>query len=105
MKALAVISAQRSPIAPDLPAAAETLPGFVVDSIFGLVAPAATPAPVLQGIHADVVRVLRTEAMKARMAEVGLTPVGNSAAEFNAFIRADMARWAQVVKQAGVTLD
>jgi len=105
MKALAVISAQRSPIAPDLPAAAETLPGFVVDSIFGLVAPAATPAPVLQGIHADVVRVLRTEAIKARMAEVGLTPVGNSAAEFNAFIRADMARWAQVVKQAGVTLD
>jgi len=105
MKALAVISAQRSPIAPELPTAAETLPGFVVDSIFGLVAPAATPAAVLARIHADVVQVLRTDAMKARMAEVGLTPVGSSSAEFNAFIRADMARWAQVVKQAGVTLD
>ena len=105
MKALAIIGAQRSPIAPDLPTAAETLPGFVVDSIFGLVAPAATPAPVLQRIHSDVVQVLQTDTVRARMTDIGLTPVGNTATEFNAYIRADIVRWAAVVKQANITLD
>lgn len=105
MKVIAVVSPRRSPIAPDVPAANETLPGFTVDSIFGLVAPAATPPAVVARISADLARILKSEAMQARMAEVGLTPVGSTPADFNAYIRSDMARWAKVVKEANVKLE
>jgi tripartite-type tricarboxylate transporter receptor subunit TctC len=105
MKAIAVIGPKRSPIAPDLAVANETLPGFTVDSIFGLVAPAATPPDVVQKISAEIARILATPEMRARMADVGLTPVGSSPQEFNELIRKEMARWSKVVKQAGVKLD
>lgn len=105
MKAIAVIGPGRSPIAPDLAAANETLAGFSVESMFGLVAPAATPAPVVDRISSEIARILATPEMKRRMAEAGLTPVGSTPREFNNLIRKEMLRWSQVIKQAGVKLD
>ena len=105
MKAIAVIGPQRSAIAPDLAAANETVPGFTVDSIFGLVAPAATPSDIVAKISTEIARILATPEMKTRMADVGLTPVGMNPQQFNELIRTEIARWSTVVKQAGVRLD
>ena len=105
LKPIAIMSAKRSPIAPEIPTIAETLPGFVVESVFGAVVPAATPRDVVHKISADVNKVLATPEVKQRMAEIGLTPVGNTPEQFDAYIRSEIPRWAQVVKASGATAD
>jgi tripartite-type tricarboxylate transporter receptor subunit TctC len=105
MKALAIMSPQRAAIAPDVPTVAETLPGFSVQSIFGAVVPSGTPRDVVKKISADMAHALQTPELKARMAEIALTPVGNTPEEFDAFIRAEIPKWEKVVKSSGATAD
>jgi tripartite-type tricarboxylate transporter receptor subunit TctC len=105
MKPIAVLSAQRSPVAPDIPTAAETLPGYVVESVFGMVVPSGTPRDIVRKIHHDVTTALRAPELTARLAEIALTPVGGTPEEFDAYIRSEVARWAPVVKAAGATAD
>ena len=105
LKPLAIMSAKRSPIAPEIPTVAETLPGFTVDSVFGVVVPAATPREVVNKISADINKVLQSAEVKQRMADIGLTPVGNTPEQFDAYIRAEIPKWAQVVKASGATAD
>jgi len=105
IKALAVTSPRRWPSAPDIPTVAETVPGFSVDSINGIVVPSATPRELVRRISADFASVLKQPDFKARLNEIGLEPVGNTPEEFDAFIRAEIARWAKVVKTANLTVD
>ena len=105
MKAIAVLSPQRESIAPEIPAAVESLPGYVVQSIFGMVVPHGTPKETIQKIRDDVVAALKVPELKARMAEIALTPVGNQPEEFDAFIRTEIDRWAKVVKASGATAE
>lgn len=105
LKPIAIMSAKRSPIAPEIPTVAETLPGFQVDSVFGVVVPSATPRDVVQKISADMNKVLQLPEVKQRMADIGLTPIGNTPDQFDAYIRAEIPKWAQVVKASGATAD
>lgn len=105
MKVLAVISPQRSPIAPEVPAAVETLPGYVVQSVYGLVVPSGTPKDATARIAKDVNAVLASAETKTRMADIGLTPLGTTPAEFDAYIRTEIDKWAAVVKASGATAD
>lgn len=105
MKPIAIMSPKRSPIAPNIPTVAETIPGFDVQSIFGAVVPAGTPRDVVNRINADMVKVLQSPEVKQRMSEIGLAPVGNKPEEFDAFIRAEIPKWAKVVKASGATAD
>ena len=105
MKALAVISPQRSSIAPEIPASVETLPGFVVQSVFGLVVPAATPREVVAKISRDVNAAMTQPEVSARMADIGLQPLGTTPAEFDSYILTEIEKWAKVVKVSGATAD
>lgn len=105
MKVLAVISPQRSPIAPEVPAAVETLPGYVVQSVYGLVVPSGTPKDATARIAKDVNAVLASAETKARMADIGLAPLGTTPAEFDSYIRTEIDKWAAVVKASGATAD
>lgn len=105
MKPIAIMSAKRSPIAPNIPTVSEFIPGFTVESVFGAVVPSATPRDVVQKISADMAKVLQSAEVKQRMADIGLTPVGNKPEEFDAFIRTEIPKWAQVVKASGATAD
>jgi tripartite-type tricarboxylate transporter receptor subunit TctC len=105
LKPIAVTNPTRAPSATSIPTVGETLPGFSVQSMFGMVAPSATPALVIRKINVDVVRVLQMPDFKARLEEVGLEPIGNSPEQFDAFIRKEIDKWALVVRTSGAKAD
>ncbi|HXD41950.1 MAG TPA: tripartite tricarboxylate transporter substrate binding protein [Ramlibacter sp.] len=105
LKPIAIMSPTRSSIAPDVPTVAETLPGFSVQSVFGAVVPSATPRSVVNKISADLAKVVQSPDTKARMDQIGLSPVGDTPEQFDAFIRAEIDKWAKVVKASGATAD
>ena len=105
LKPIAIMSPRRSPIAPNLPTFAETLPGFSVESVFGAVVPSGTPRDVVNRISTDINKVIQSEETRKRMAEIGLTPIGNKPEQFDAFIKTEIAKWAKVVKASGATAD
>jgi tripartite-type tricarboxylate transporter receptor subunit TctC len=105
LKPLAVTSPKRWPSAPDIPAVAETVPGFSVASLNGIVVPSATPRELVRRISGDFAVALNAPEFKARLNELGLEPVGNTPEEFDAFIRTEIEKWARVVKTANLTVD
>lgn len=105
LKPLAVTGAQRDPSAPDIPTVGETLPGFNVQSMFGLVAPAGTPREIVEKVSTDISTVLKSPDFKKRLADIGMVPVGNTPAEFDAYIKTEIAKWAKLVKTTGAIAD
>ncbi len=103
LKALGMSSAQRSPVFPDVPTFIEAgLPGFVVDSWIGLLAPAKTPRPIVDRLQREMLAVLGTPEVRERYAALGLMPVGSTPDEFSAQLKEELARWEPVVKKAGI---
>ena len=105
MKAIAVTSARRDPSAPDVPSVAETLPGFNVLSINGVVVAGGTPRELVRRINADFRKLLREPDTAKRLEELGIEPVGNSPEEFGAFIKSEIERWTRVARAANVKME
>lgn len=106
LKGLGVSAAKRSPSLPDVPTFAESgLDGFVVDSWTGILAPAKTPREVLERLQKDIAAVLGEPEIRSRYATLGIEPVGNSPEQFTEQIRADLARWEKVVRQANIRIE
>ena len=102
LRALGVTSAKRSPAAPDIPTIAEQgLPGFEAVSWFALFAPAGTPRPIVDKLQLEVKRILTQPEIARRLAESGLEIVGSTADELAAYQRAEIVKWAKVVKDSG----
>lgn len=102
---LAVSTAQRAPVMPDIPVISDFVPGAVYDHWYGMVAPGRTPQAVVDRISADVGRVLRMPDVVRTFADQGVTASPTSAAEFDRFIESEIARLAGVVRSAGIQLD
>jgi len=103
VRALAVTSLKRISQLPAVPTLDETaLPGFEVTSWYGLCAPAGTPAPILEKVHADLTAVLRMPETQQRLRDMVVEAAPTSRDEFEQFIRAETARWARVIKAAGI---
>ncbi len=105
VKALAITSLQHAKTAPDIPTVAETLPGFNVLSINGIVVPKATRREIVRKLNADFIAVLNQPDMRARLAELGLEVVVNTPEEFDDFIRTEIDKWAEVVRISGAKAD
>jgi tripartite-type tricarboxylate transporter receptor subunit TctC len=102
---LAVTTAKRTPAVPNLPPIAEAgVPGFDVSSWYALFAPARTPPEIIGKMHADTVAALTNPATKERLEQLGVVVVGSSPAELAAFLKAEMDKWAPVIKEAGITI-
>ncbi len=105
LKALAVTTAKRSAVLPDVPAVAETLPGFEVDTWWGLVVPAATPKDMVAKLNQAFVAALNTPETKSRFATLMAEPVPTTPEQFGAFMTAERAKYEKVVKASGAKVD
>lgn len=106
LRALAVTSAQRSPSAPDVPTMGEAgVPGFDVQSWFGLVAPKGTPKDIIARVNAEAVKALASADIKERFMDLGAVPGPMSPEGFGDYIRAEITRWSEVVKVSGAKAD
>jgi tripartite-type tricarboxylate transporter receptor subunit TctC len=105
IRALAVSIPKRSPVLPDLPTIAETLPGYDLTIWTGMLAPGGTPKEIVQRLSVAVLAVLKSPDMRERLASQGAEPVGDTPAEFSAYIKKEIARWAVVVKASGAKAD
>ena len=106
LKGLGVPAARRSGSLPEVPTFIESgLEGFVVDSWTGILAPAKTPGEILGRLQKDIAAVLGEADIRSRYATLGIEPVGNTPAQFAEQIRADLARWEKVVRQANIRIE
>lgn len=106
LRAIAVTTARRSPAAPEVPTIAESgVPGYDHGPWNGMLAPAKTPTPVIAKLNAEVVKIVHAPEMRALLAGEGAEAVGNTPEAFAAIIKAETAKWAKVIKSAGITAD
>ena len=105
LKALAVTTAGRSAFLPDVPAVAETLKGFEIDTWWGLVAPAATPADVVARLSQAFVAALNAPDIKTRFATLMADPVASTPEQFGVFMKGELAKYEKVVKASGARVD
>jgi tripartite-type tricarboxylate transporter receptor subunit TctC len=103
LKAIAVTSAKRAPAVPNLPTMAEAgVPGYEATSWNGIFAPAKTPRPIINKIHAEVVKILNTPDVRERLIAAGSDPVGSTPEEFLALVRSELARWGKVIRENNI---
>jgi tripartite-type tricarboxylate transporter receptor subunit TctC len=105
LKALGVTTAQRVPNLPDVPAIAETLPGYETYSWNALFAPAGTPPEVIKALHQAGVEALKDEAVKKKLTDATAVIVGSTPEELGEFTKKELAKWAQIVKDSGAQID
>ena len=105
LKLLGVATLKRLPGMPEVPAIAETVPGYDANQWYGVLAPAATPREIVTKLNAEIVKILRRPDVRERLAADGAEPIGNTPEEFGAFIKTEIARWAPVVKASGARPD
>jgi tripartite-type tricarboxylate transporter receptor subunit TctC len=102
LRGLAVTSKNRTPLAPGVPAIAEELPGYELIAWFALMAPANTPAGVVQKVHDAAVKSLSKPEVKEKYASIGIDPAPMTPAELGKFIQSEIAHWAKLAKLAGI---
>jgi tripartite-type tricarboxylate transporter receptor subunit TctC len=106
LRALAMCTAQRSPLLPQLPTVAESgFPGFEASNWHGLVVPAKTPKEIIAVLHAAALAALKRPDIAKRIHDLGLTPIGDDPAEFARFLKTDIEKWRRIVRQRGLTVD
>jgi tripartite-type tricarboxylate transporter receptor subunit TctC len=106
LRALAVTSAKRHPLLPDVPTFAESgMPGVEIENWTGLMMPALTPKAIIDKVSAEVIKSVKSKEISARVASMGFTSTGLGPVEFGALIKADIARWREIVKTRNIQVD
>ena len=104
LRPLGITSTARSPVSPEIPTVAEAgLPGFESVQWYGLLAPAQTPKDVVTRLHGEMIKILQQPDIRERFAGDGADPVGNAPDQFARFIQTELAKWAKVAREAGIT--
>jgi tripartite-type tricarboxylate transporter receptor subunit TctC len=105
LRALAVTSAERSPVLPDLPTVGDFVPGYEASAFFGICAPAATPRDIVERLNRETNAALADPRMLARLADLGGVAIPGTPADFARLFAAETEKWAKVVKLSGARAD
>jgi tripartite-type tricarboxylate transporter receptor subunit TctC len=106
LRGIAVTSARRSSLVPELPTISESgLPGFETGAWQGMFAPRATPAPIISTLNREIAAAVQSPEMRKQFAMEGGEPIGNTPQEFAVWLRAEIAKWAKVVKAANIKVE
>jgi len=106
LRALAVTTAKRSPVAPEVPTLAESgLPGYEVGSWQGVFAPAGVPPAIVARLNTEIVKIINMPDVQKKIIELGAEPVGDTAEQFGAFVKTEVVKWGDVVKKSGAKVD
>ena len=106
LKAIAVTTLRRSSALPNIPTIAESgLPGFNISTWYGMWAPASTPSAIVEKLSLEISHITRLPEIREKFLSLGAEPVGNTAEEFAAFNKSELAKWARIVKQSGARVD
>jgi tripartite-type tricarboxylate transporter receptor subunit TctC len=105
LRALGVTTVKRSPAIPDLPAIAETLPGYDSPVWYGVVVPVATPPEIVTKLNQEILRALNTPEFRERLVADAIEPLGTTPEQFGDYIKSELAKWSKVVKEARVKVD
>ncbi|MCX7135093.1 MAG: tripartite tricarboxylate transporter substrate binding protein, partial [Proteobacteria bacterium] len=106
LRALGAARATRSSLLPDVPTVSEAgLPGFEVGSWYGFHAPAGTPKLIIDKLHAEMVKAMKTPELREKFSNVGAETIANTPAEYGAFVQAELKKWSKVVRSTGVKID
>jgi tripartite-type tricarboxylate transporter receptor subunit TctC len=106
IRAIAVTSAKRANAAPDIPTVSESgVPGYEASSWFGMLAPAGTPNSIVMRLNTEAMKALQMREVQELLIRQGMDPVGSTPAEFDAYLRSEIAKWTRVVKDAGIKAD
>jgi tripartite-type tricarboxylate transporter receptor subunit TctC len=102
LRALGVSSPKRTAALPEVPAIAETLPGFEAVSFYGVAVPSGVPKPVMAKLNAEIARVITAPDAREQLRLQGADAVGDTQAEFTAFFNTQMSKWAKLIREAGI---
>lgn len=102
LRALGVSSLKRTAALPEVPAIAETLPGFEAVSFYGVAVPSGVPKPVMAKLNAEIARIITAPESRDQLRQQGADAVGDSQAEFTAFFNAQVSKWAKLIREAGI---
>ncbi len=106
LKAIAVTSKKRLPQLPDVPTFDEAgLPGYDANVWFGIIAPKDTPDDIVQKLNGEITSILKDEAVRKRLADLGLTPIGSTTEEFAQLLKAEQSKWQDVIKKANIKFE
>ena len=106
LRPLAVSTRERAPALPDVPTAMEAgIKDYEAIGWFGLLAPAGTPPAIVEQLSGEIAKAMATPAMRERAMQEGATPIGSTPAEFERFVRAEIAKWTTIIQEAGIKLD
>jgi tripartite-type tricarboxylate transporter receptor subunit TctC len=106
LRPLAVSTRERASAIPEVPTAAEAgFPEYEAVGWFGLLAPAGTPAPIIQQLSTEISKAMATPALRERALQEGATPIGSTSAEFQRFLAAEIEKWTRIIRQAGIRID
>ena len=105
LRLIAISATGRDPAMPDIPAINETLPGFEFEPWWGLFAPAGTPREIVARLHGETARALALPEIKSHYANMGMTAVSSTPEQFGTYVQDEIARWAKIVKAAGIRAD
>ena len=106
LRALAVTTAARSSVAPEVPTMAEAgLPGYEIGSWQGVFAPAGTPPDIVKRLNAEIVKIINSPDVKQKLVALGAEPAPNTPEEFSAMVKSEVVKWADVVKKSGAKVD
>jgi tripartite-type tricarboxylate transporter receptor subunit TctC len=105
LKLLAVTDSQRSAALPDTPTLGETVPGYEFNNWYGIMAPAATPKPLVEALNAETLRILGLPEVREKLSGLGADPMPGTPQKFGAVMKADAEKWGRIIKQVGVRAD